>query len=93
MTARSPGGLIAGTLAYRLFLGLPPSALLVVAGLGIAADAAAPSPRRAAESIRIAGLVSNSVAAAAGSTIQKHWRTTLGALCSRHCVIGRPVRA
>ena len=40
------GGIIAGALAYRLFIWLLPLALVAVAGLGIAADAADETPRR-----------------------------------------------
>jgi uncharacterized BrkB/YihY/UPF0761 family membrane protein len=59
------GGIIAGALAYRLFIWLLPFALVLVAGLGIAADAASESPQRAAKSAGLGGLVSNSVASAA----------------------------
>jgi uncharacterized BrkB/YihY/UPF0761 family membrane protein len=61
------GGIIAGALAYRLFIWLLPLALVAVAGLGIAADASAGSPEEAAESLGIEGLVSNSIANAAES--------------------------
>jgi len=62
------GGIIAGALAYRLFIWLLPAALVAVAGLGIAADAAEESPKRAAESMGLSGLVTNSVASAANSS-------------------------
>ena len=45
------GGIIAGALAYRLFIWLLPVALIAVAGLGFAADAASQSPEEAAESL------------------------------------------
>ncbi len=61
------GGIIAGALAYRLFIWLLPLALVAVAGLGIAADASSGSPEEAAESLGIEGLVSNSIANAAES--------------------------
>jgi uncharacterized BrkB/YihY/UPF0761 family membrane protein len=61
------GGIIAGALAYRLFIWLLPLALVLVAGLGFAADAASESPRAAAESLGVAGLVSDSIAGAAES--------------------------
>lgn len=61
------GGIIAGALAYRLFIWLLPLALVAVAGLGIAADTSSESPRSAADSLGLAGLVSNSVARAADS--------------------------
>ncbi|HWN21495.1 MAG TPA: YhjD/YihY/BrkB family envelope integrity protein [Gaiellaceae bacterium] len=61
------GGIIAGALAYRLFLWMLPLALVVVAGLGIAADASSESPEEAAEALGLEGLVSNSIANAANS--------------------------
>jgi uncharacterized BrkB/YihY/UPF0761 family membrane protein len=60
------GGIIAGALAYRLFIWLLPLALVAVVGLGYAADAASESPEQAANSVGLTGLVSNSVAAASG---------------------------
>ena len=59
------GGIIAGALAYRLFIWLLPLALVAVAGLGIAADAKSESPEAAARTLGLAGLVSESVANAA----------------------------
>lgn len=61
------GGIIAGALAYRLFIWLLPLALVAVAGLGIAADASSESPERAAESLGLEGLITNSIAHAADS--------------------------
>jgi uncharacterized BrkB/YihY/UPF0761 family membrane protein len=61
------GGIIASALAYRLFIWLLPLALVVVAGLGIAADASSGSPEEAAASLGFEGLVSNSIASAAES--------------------------
>jgi len=61
------GGIIAGALAYRLFIWLLPLALVVVAGLGIAADANSESPEAAAKSLGVEGLVSSSIANAADS--------------------------
>ena len=59
------GGIIAGALAYRLFIWLLPLALVAVAGLGLAAEARSETPQDAAESLGMAGLVSNSIATAA----------------------------
>jgi membrane protein len=59
------GGIIAGALAYRLFIWLLPLALVCVAGLGIASDAADETPESTATSLGFADLVSNSVASAA----------------------------
>jgi uncharacterized BrkB/YihY/UPF0761 family membrane protein len=59
------GGIIAGALAYRLFIWLLPVALVLVAGLGVAADASSESPRQAAQELGLGGLVSSSIAEAA----------------------------
>jgi membrane protein len=61
------GGIIAGALAYRLFIWLLPLALIAVAGLGFAADATADSPEQTAESLGLKGLISSSIANAANS--------------------------
>ena len=61
------GSIIAGALAYRLFIWLLPLALIAVAGLGFAADAASESPEEAAESVGLEGLISSSIANAANS--------------------------
>jgi len=61
------GGIIAGALAYRLFIWLLPLALVLVAGLGVMADATSESPRQVARSVGLLGLVSGSVASAAKS--------------------------
>jgi uncharacterized BrkB/YihY/UPF0761 family membrane protein len=61
------GGIIAGALAFRMFIWLLPFALVVVAGLGIAASEASRSPRSAAKSLGLAGLVSHSITTAAKS--------------------------
>ena len=61
------GGIIAGALAYRLFIWLLPFALVLVAGLGFAADAADSSPESAADELGLGGLVSSSIEGAAQS--------------------------
>jgi uncharacterized BrkB/YihY/UPF0761 family membrane protein len=61
------GGIIAGALAYRLFIWLLPLALVAVAGLGIAADASSDSPRHTAGSVGLEGFVTSSIAHAADS--------------------------
>src|SRR5262245_11842273 len=61
------GGIMAGALAYRLFIWLLPRALVAVAGLRIAADVSSGSPEDAAESLGFEGLISNSIASAANS--------------------------
>ena len=62
------GGIMAGALAYRLFIWLLPLALVAVAGLGIASTADSSSPEALATSAGLAGLVSGSVASAADSS-------------------------
>jgi uncharacterized BrkB/YihY/UPF0761 family membrane protein len=62
------GGIIAGALAYRLFIWLLPAALVAVVGLGFVADSTGDSPEEAAKGIGLAGLVSQSVASAAKSS-------------------------
>jgi membrane protein len=61
------GGIIAGALAYRLFIWLLPLALVIVAGLGIAADARSESPQEAAGELGVQGLITSSVSSAADS--------------------------
>jgi uncharacterized BrkB/YihY/UPF0761 family membrane protein len=99
------GGIIAGALAYRMFIWLLPLALVAVVGLGVAADAASESPDAAAGSIGLTGLVSSSVASAASS--QARWyalgvgipilllttRSLLRALIGAHRLVWGEVRA
>jgi membrane protein len=59
------GGIIAGALAYRFFIWLLPYALVLVAGVGLAASATSTTPEEAARHISLSGLVSRSVATAA----------------------------
>jgi uncharacterized BrkB/YihY/UPF0761 family membrane protein len=61
------GGIIAGALAYRLFIWLLPLGLVAVAGLGFAAEASSESPEDTAESLGLDGLVSSSISSAADS--------------------------
>jgi len=62
------GGIMAGALAYRLFIWMLPLALVAVAGLGIASSASSTSPESAAKSMGLGGLVSSSVASAGDSS-------------------------
>jgi len=62
------GGIIAGALAYRFFIWALPFGLVLVAGLGVAADAASESSTKAAKELGLAGLVSSSVASASQSS-------------------------
>jgi uncharacterized BrkB/YihY/UPF0761 family membrane protein len=99
------GGIIACALAYRLFIWLLPLALVVVAGLGIAADASSGSPEEAAASLGFEGLVTSSIANAAESPNRWYalligipilvWatRSLLRALVGAHRLVWRDVRA
>ena len=99
------GGIIAGALAYRLFVWVLPLALVAVAGLGMAAEASSTTPEDAADSVGLAGLVSESVASAAESSNRWYalvvgiplvvWttRSLLRALVGAHRLVWRDVRA
>jgi membrane protein len=103
--SETAGGIIAGALAYKLFIWLLPLALVVVAGLGITADAAGESPQEAAEDAGLGGLVSTSIASAASSS--GRWyalivgvpiliyvtRSVLRALIGAHRLLWRSERA
>jgi membrane protein len=60
------GGLLAGALAYRLFVFLLPTALLLVSGLGLYAGSADKSPGTVASEAGLHGLIASEVAASAG---------------------------
>jgi uncharacterized BrkB/YihY/UPF0761 family membrane protein len=62
------GGLLAGALAYRLFVLLLPTALLFVSGLGLYADAADKSTSEAASEAGLHGLIASQVASASSSS-------------------------
>jgi len=59
------GGLLAGALAYRLFVLLLPTALLLVSGVGLYAGAADKSTRQVAHEAGLHGLFASNVAATA----------------------------
>jgi len=59
------GGLLAGALAYRLFVLLLPTALLLVSGLGLYAGAADQTPTQVAREAGLHGLVASQVAGTA----------------------------
>jgi membrane protein len=59
------GALLAGALAYRLFVLLLPTALLLVSGLGLYADASDKTPGQVAQDAGINGLIANEVASTA----------------------------
>ena len=59
------GALLAGALAYRLFVLLLPTSLLFVSGLGLYADAASKSTSTAAKEAGLTGLIASEVASTA----------------------------
>jgi uncharacterized BrkB/YihY/UPF0761 family membrane protein len=61
------GGLLAGALAYRLFVFLLPTALLLISGLGLYAGAVDKSPRTVAAEAGLHGLIASEVASTAAS--------------------------
>jgi uncharacterized BrkB/YihY/UPF0761 family membrane protein len=65
--SRIGGGLLAGALAYRLFVLLLPLVLLLVSGLGIYAGAADQSTSKVAEEAGLHGLIATHVAETASS--------------------------
>jgi uncharacterized BrkB/YihY/UPF0761 family membrane protein len=99
------GGIIAGALAYRFFIWMLPLVLVLVAGLGIAADSSSRSPEAAAEQVGLGGLITASVANAANSPARWYalvvglfgllWatRSVLRVLIGAHRLIWTEVRA
>jgi len=61
------GGIIAGALAYRLFIWLLPVGLVFVGGLGVIADAVSDSPKGVGTTLGIGGIVSSSLNSASKS--------------------------
>jgi membrane protein len=59
------GGILAGALAYRIFVFLLPTALLLVSGIGLYADAVDKSPSQVARDAGLHGLIAAEVSAAA----------------------------
>jgi uncharacterized BrkB/YihY/UPF0761 family membrane protein len=59
------GGLLAGALAYRLFVLLLPTALLLVSGLGLYAGSVDKTPRTVTREAGLHGLIASQVASAA----------------------------
>src|SRR5947207_9488694 len=61
------GGLLAGALAYRLFVLALPTALLLISGLGLYAAASGKTPSEAAHDAGVHGLIASEVASTASS--------------------------
>jgi uncharacterized BrkB/YihY/UPF0761 family membrane protein len=103
--AEVAGGIIAGALAYRLFIWLLPLGLVAVVGLGIAADASSESPQKTASEIGLLGLVTTSIAEASESTNRYYAlaigipiliyvsRSVLRVLIGSHRLVWRDLRA
>jgi uncharacterized BrkB/YihY/UPF0761 family membrane protein len=66
---RIGGGILAGAVAFRLFLFLVPLVFVVVVGIGLGADAAGKSTHDAAESAGAAGLLARSMANVADGSV------------------------
>jgi uncharacterized BrkB/YihY/UPF0761 family membrane protein len=62
------GGLMAGALAYRIFIWLLPFALVAVGGIGLVPDVSGESPATAARSLGLTGIVASSVTEATRGT-------------------------
>ena len=60
--------MLAGALAYRLFVVLLPAALLLVSGLGLYAGAVDRTPTEVTKEAGLTGLIASQVAAAASSS-------------------------
>jgi uncharacterized BrkB/YihY/UPF0761 family membrane protein len=103
--ADAGGEIIAGALAYRMFIWLLPLALVAVAGLGFAADAANESATETVKALGLTGLVSNSIATGTGGTARWYallvglpllvyvTRSLLRALIATHRLLWGGVRA
>jgi len=65
------GGLLAGALAYRLFVLLLPTALLLVSGVGLYAGAVDQSPSEVVKDAGLHGLIASQVAATASSSARE----------------------
>jgi uncharacterized BrkB/YihY/UPF0761 family membrane protein len=65
--AEVAGGIIAGALAYRLFLWLLPAGLVFVGGLGVVADMTSRSPKNVGSTLGIGGIVASSMQSASNS--------------------------
>jgi uncharacterized BrkB/YihY/UPF0761 family membrane protein len=61
------GGIIAGALAYRLFIWLLPLGLVFVGGLGVIADAVSKTPKAVGSNLGLGGIVSSSLQSASNS--------------------------
>ena len=61
------GGIIAGALAYRLFIWLLPFGLVFIGGLGVIASASSETPYRFAAHLGLAGIISHSLQSASNS--------------------------
>ncbi len=69
--SRIGGGILAGALAYRLFVFLLPLAVLFVSGLGIYSGAVDKSPTEIAKEAGLTGLIASEVSSAASA--QSRW--------------------
>jgi uncharacterized BrkB/YihY/UPF0761 family membrane protein len=63
------GGVLAGAVAFRIFLFLVPFVFVLVTGLGVASDAASQSPEEVAHDLGISGLAARAVSSSANASI------------------------
>lgn len=75
LQSEAGGALLAGALAFRLFLFLLPFAFAILMTLGIGADIADANPRQVARSFGMAGLAASAVQSSAGTTVTARWWT------------------
>lgn len=61
------GGIIAGALAYRLFIWLLPFGLVFVGGLGVVADVVSDTPKHVGANLGLGGIISSSLHSASNS--------------------------
>ena len=69
------GALLAGAIAFRIFLFLLPFVFVIVMGLGIGSDAVLADPRQVARSFGMAGLAASAVQSGADSSPATRWVT------------------
>ena len=77
------GGILAGALAYRLFLFFLPLAFFLVSGLGLVADALGITPRGLGKDVGFVGLVTKEVSDTAKGGSRRLGCPRLHRVCSR----------
>jgi uncharacterized BrkB/YihY/UPF0761 family membrane protein len=75
LQADAGGPLLAGAIAFRIFLFLLPFVFVIVIGLGLGADAVQADPRHVARFFGMAGLAASAVQSGADSSAATRWVT------------------